>query len=187
MRRTALIAAALLAFPACASLRPLTPYHDALSPQEHLQLGMSYEAQKLPHDAEREYRAAAGRHRNQVPGLLALGNLLFAEGRLKEAERTLARAHRIVPLDNAAANNLAMVYVGEKKNLKKAEGLARQASGDARLKPYALDTLASLYLEENRVADARQAVAAARAAAPENDPAFLSELAGTERRIPAAP
>ena len=183
LARRLTIVAALPLLASCAQIRPLVRYHDALSPDEHLQLGMSYEGQRLPNDAEREYRAAAGPHQRNVAGLLALGNLLYAEGRLKDADRALARAHRLSPGDKAVSNNLAMVYLSEKKNLKKAEDLAQSAAADARLRPYALDTLASVYLEEHRKDDARKAAEEARAAAPDDDPRFLAQLNATVDRI----
>ena len=182
VRISAAIALALAAS-ACAPIHQLTRFHDALTPEEHVQLGMTYESQQLFKDAEREYRAAVGPKKRDVPGLLALGNLLFSQGRLKEAEQTLTRANRLAPDNKSAANNLAMVLASENKDLRKAEALARKATEDERLRPYAYDTLASIYGRQGRVDDAHVAVAEARKAAPADNPQFLEQLQLTENKI----
>ncbi|MBV9080124.1 MAG: hypothetical protein JO102_03275, partial [Elusimicrobia bacterium] len=148
MRRAHSVAVVLSAglLAGCASLRPIHRFKDALSPQEHLQLGLAYEKQGLPADAEREYRAACGPRQRDVMGLLALGNLQASQSRFKDAEKTLARASHLAPSNAAACNNLASVYAAEKKHLKRAEKLAQRAAKDDRFRPYALDTLANVYI-----------------------------------------
>ncbi|MGH7254208.1 MAG: tetratricopeptide repeat protein [Nitrospirales bacterium] len=109
--------------------------------------------------AAEEYQQALQGDHHFVPALLAMGNLAFQQNRLQEAEEWFAQVLDIDHLNPSAANNLAMVYLEQERNLKKAEDLAETAlerAGD--LRPYVLDTLARIYLKQTRLLAARNAL-----------------------------
>lgn len=125
------------------SIRPSAQFRLALSAREYFELGQAYEHQGLENEALSAYRSALYRDDSFEPALLALGNAAFAAGDLREAERCFKRVLKKNPAHGAANNNLAMVYLTERRNLDRAAALARKAlATDA--KPYAEDTLAQI-------------------------------------------
>jgi len=129
MRRALLLllCAALLAV-GC-SMPRIAIHDDPLSPEEHLKLGMSYEAGREPERAVDEYRRAA----RKVPlAHLYLGNALFGLGRLDPAEAEYREAVRLLPDNAEALNNLAWLLVQRGRSLAEAEDLAARA---VRLEP----------------------------------------------------
>jgi Tfp pilus assembly protein PilF len=179
-RRVAALAG-VLALNLCACIRlPARPgSFNALSPEEHVSLGMSYEQKGEREAALIQYQAAVQGDRRYAEGWLALGNLAFNEGRLKDAEKAFRKARKVSPRHAGAANNLAMTILARGGRLAEAEALASEAllqSGP--LKPYALDTLAQVYLKGKRYSDARAAVLEAQALAPAGD-GVRAQLAAT--------
>lgn len=124
------------------------PHHlpDALTPEEHLDLGKAYEARGETERAQGQYTAAAA----TVPeGDFYLGNLAAATGQDAIALDYYRKAQPDMPDDPHLNNNLAWVLcrLGEKNNDKKqlqeASALARKALSAAPpdLKPLCEDTL----------------------------------------------
>ncbi len=98
---------------------------DPLTPQEHLQLGLSYENRQQLELARKKYRKAAD---HGIPeAFLFMGNVAYQEKKYQEAETNYLEAIRKMPEDPRAYNNLAWVYYKQRKNQEKAEKLARKA------------------------------------------------------------
>jgi tetratricopeptide (TPR) repeat protein len=166
---------------------PLIGSRDALSPEEHVRLGTSYEAQGLRAQAVGQYEAAVRRDPACAEGWLAMGNIAFTDGRLKEAETSFRKALKASPHHPGAGNNLAMVILARNGNLPEAEALAQDALRQAgALRPYILDTLANIYLRERRYADAAAAIDQAEAATPPDSRLVRDQLLATRNNIKAA-
>lgn len=181
----ALALAGLLA--ACAHVPPRIVSGDALGPEEHVQLGTAYEAQGLREEAVAQYEAAVRRDPAYAEGWLALGNMHFTAGRLKEAETAFRKALKAVPHHPGAGNNLAMAILERKGSLPEAEALAQDALGQGGpLRPYILDTLANIYLRQGRYADAAAALDQAEAATPESSRLVRDHLLATRDSIRVA-
>jgi tetratricopeptide (TPR) repeat protein len=180
----ALLAGSLLS--GCAAFPQMVRHPDPLTPAQHVQLGASYEAEGLRDDARRQYDAALRGPEKSVPALIARGNLAFNEGDLKAAERHYRRALRLEPGHAGANNNLAMVLLtrGRKKDLERAEGFAKRAlDGGGPLKPYVLETLASIYIAEGRVPEARRSLEEAVSSAPPGNEELRRQLERTRQRL----
>ncbi len=114
---------ALLAFSGC-SLPRLIILKDPLTPEEHVNLGVSYEKQGDFDNAIREYESAA----KKLPkAYLYLGNVYFQKEDWKQAEKAYRRAIRKDPKNADAFNNLAWLYYTRKEKLDEAERLAQKA------------------------------------------------------------
>ena len=182
--QAALVAGLMGTLQACSSLPRIVVLHDPLTSQEHVTLGETYQAQGKTELAAREFEAALRRQQDYAPALVALGNLSFEAGRLQQAEDYYRRVLDVVPDHPAAGNNLAMVYLTRGERLDEAERLARGAAahGDP-LRPYALDTLARIYLRRERYQDAQTALDQALAAAPSGNKPLQERLAQTRREL----
>lgn len=98
---------------------------DPLTPQEHLQLGLSYENRRQLELARKQYGKAAD---HGIPeAFLFMGNVAYQEKKYQEAETHYLEAIRKMPEDPRAYNNLAWVYYRQNRNPEKAEKLARTA------------------------------------------------------------
>ena len=96
---------------------------DPLSPEEHINLGLSYEQKGEFGPALREYEAAA----KQLPiAYLYIGNLYFKKGDFRQAEKAYKKAIGKTR-DPRAMNNLAWLYYTMDRELLKAEELAEEA------------------------------------------------------------
>ena len=172
---------------ACSGLPRVVVLHDALTAEEHMALGMTYEAQGARDLAAREYRAAMTDRADYAPALVALGNLAFDSGALDEAEEYYRRALASHPDHPGANNNLAMVYLKRGDRLDEAERLALKASaqGDS-FRPYALDTLAHIYTRTGRYQEAQAALAEAEAAVPAANQTLRERLAQSRQGLAPA-
>jgi len=169
----------------CSALPQLVRHSDPLSAEEHVRLGASYEAQGLNGAAVEQYKAALHLQKNNIPALVAWGNLAFEQGDLKNAEACYHRILRLNPNHAGANNNLAMVYLATGKQLDKAEQCAQRAlKQGGPLKPYVLDTLATIYIREGRISEAQKALDEAVAAAPEDNKPLRDQLARTREKLP---
>jgi tetratricopeptide (TPR) repeat protein len=186
--RISLVLLAGLGLTTCSNFPKLLIPHDALTPEEHLTLGMSYESQGLPALAEREYQAVLRGQPDHPGALLALGNHSFERGALQEAEQYYRRVLITVPEHAAASNNLAMVYLQRGDNLEEAERLAARAlQGSGPLRPYVLDTLAHIYIRQGRDQEAMAALNEAEKAAPRDDTILHERLAQARRELAGNP
>lgn len=178
----AVILAASLA--ACGHFRAAAALHDPLSADEHLRLGAAYDQQGLAEEALRQYKLAANLQPQSASGWMALGNREFLSGNYDSAESAFRKVLRLAPDHPGANNNLATVFLERGKNLEEAERLALTALGqDSPLKPYILDTVAKIYLQQRRFAEAGRALDEAEASSPPNDPSFLDRLRETRRGL----
>lgn len=181
------LALACLLAAGCGHLPPLIRSGDALEPQEHVRLGSSYEAQGLKAEAVAQYEAAVRRDPDLAEGWLALGNVSFADGRLEDAEKSFRTALKSSPGHPGACNNLAMTLLARDRGLEEAEALAREAlARPGSLRPYILDTLASIRLKQSRYVEALDLVDLAEEATPSGDRHVLAHLQTTRESIQAA-
>lgn len=120
------------------------PATDALTPAEHLKLGLSYEQDGKSDLALREYeRAAVGPERSMA--LTCQGNIYSARRQLPEAEARYRAALAANPDNPAALNNLAWQLAQEGRALDEAERLIRHAIGlGAEPREVYADTLAAV-------------------------------------------
>ncbi len=128
----------LLFFSSC-SLPRIHILKDPLTPQEHLNLGVTYEKQGDFENAIKQYKLAAPK----IPqGYLFLGNVYFQQGDLDQAEEFYRQVMEEEPENADALNNLAWLYYTKRENLDEAEKLAVRAMelNPAKKKIY-LDTL----------------------------------------------
>jgi tetratricopeptide (TPR) repeat protein len=97
---------------------------DPLSPEEHLNLGVSYEKRGELDDALKEYKTAA----EKLPAAyLYIGNVYYLRGEFNKAEPYYRKAIREEPKNADAYNNLAWLYYLGRKDLQEAEVLASTA------------------------------------------------------------
>jgi len=97
---------------------------DPLTPEEHLNLGVSYEKKGELDNAFKEYRTAS----KKLPAAyLYIGNIYYLKGEFEKAEPYYRKAIREEPKNADAYNNLAWLYYLERKDLREAEGLASTA------------------------------------------------------------
>ena len=184
-RALALALAGLLA--GCAGLPRPAAYRDALSPEEHLRLGTSYEAQGLRQEALKQYQAAVRGGPKCAECWVVLGNYEFTDGRFGEAGAAFRKALKAAPQHSGAANNLAMTLLAGKGSLAEAEALALQALPNAgALRPYVLDTLANVFLRQGRYAEAETAIDKAEAGTPADNAPVRSQLLETRKNITSA-
>lgn len=102
---------------------PFSISNPLLTPQEHVNLGVTYENIHDFDGAEREYRIAS----KEIPiAHLYLGNVYFIRGRFDEAEKEYLKAIRKTN-DPHALNNLAWLYYTRDVNLEEAEKAAQAA------------------------------------------------------------
>lgn len=185
--QSALVLVVLGLLTACSQAPRLGAGADTLTPQEHLTLGASYEAQGLRQEAAAQYQAAVRRGPDCAECWLALGNTYYADDQLDAAESAYRKALKAAPHHPGASNNLAMVTLTRHGSLPEAEALAQDALPNAgALRPYVLDTLANIYMQQRRYAEAMAAVEQADAAAPAGDLRLLKQLRETRASITAA-
>ena len=109
----------------CSSLGVRAPA-DALTPIEHLNLGISYEHAGKLDLALREYeRAAIGAVRSRA--LTCQGNIFLVREQWPQAEARYRAALELDPHDLLALNNLAWLLGSQGRSLDEAEGLIRHA------------------------------------------------------------
>ncbi len=106
------------------SLPRIIVLSDPLTPEEHLNLGVSYEQNNELDAAEREYQAAS---KSLPAAFLYLGNISFRRGDYPEAETYYKQAIDKDPANADAYNNLAWLYYTERRNLDEAERFAMKA------------------------------------------------------------
>jgi len=119
--RCALIILCMTVFTACGLLQNTS--NRLLTPQEHINLGVTYENARELDSAEKEYRIAS----KDIPvAYLYLGNVYFQKGLFDKAEKAYRKAIDGTN-DPRALNNLAWLYYTRDVKLDEAEKLAAAA------------------------------------------------------------
>lgn len=97
---------------------------DPLSPDEHLNLGVTYEKKGELENALKEYKTAS----KKLPvAYLYIGNIYFQKEEFDEAESFYKKAISKDPQNADAYNNLAWLYFIKRENLDEAERLTFKA------------------------------------------------------------
>ena len=186
IRRPTLVVALLIGLiPAgCGHAPPprVVMLQDALSPEEHLALGVAYEREGNRDLARSEYEAVLNRRPDQVQAAVNLGNLAVADGDFAAAEAWYRRAVRIGGKEAApAANNLAWVYLTQGKRLSLAEKRARDAiAWDPQ--PAYYDTLIIVLIKSEQPLDAGKVLDEAESLA-HRDPGDTDPFADRKREL----
>ncbi len=129
-----------LAASSCA-LPKIIVLRDPLSPEEHINLGVTYEKKGETESAISEYRKAA----KELPaGYLYLGNIYFGKGEYADAEKYYRKAIKKDPALADAYNNLAWLLYTCGRDLGEGEELARKAVSLAPSNESYKDTLAKV-------------------------------------------
>jgi tetratricopeptide (TPR) repeat protein len=97
---------------------------DPLSPEEHLNLGVTYEQNKEYDSALKEYEKAS---KKITIAYLYMGNIYFSKNEYSEAELYYRKVIDKDPKNADAYNNLAWLYYIKRENLDEAEDLALKA------------------------------------------------------------
>lgn len=127
------------------SLPRIITLTDPLSPEEHINLGLSYERRGEYEPALEQYRLAC---RKLPLAYLYMGNLYFQRGEDRMAESSYKKAIKFSG-DPRAYNNLAWLYFTMNRDMKKAEELARKAVS---LSPESKDFKDTLSQIHNKIA-----------------------------------
>jgi Flp pilus assembly protein TadD len=173
---------------ACSFLPRQHTLHDPLTAREHVTLGEIYAAQGHIELASKEFKTALTRNPDFAPALVGLGNLAFQAGQIETAEEHYRRALHASPEHAGAANNLAMVYLLRGERLDEAEQLARGAlERSGALRPYVLETLATLYVQQRRYREAMAAVEEAERVATPDSPVLWERLGQLRKELQDRP
>jgi len=115
----------IIALCLCAcSLPRIIVLDDPLSPEEHLNLGVTYEKRGELDNAMKEYEAAS----KKLPAAyLYIGNIHFQKNEFDDAESCYRKAISKDPNNADAYNNLAWLYYVKEEKLDEAERLALKA------------------------------------------------------------
>jgi len=105
------------------SLPRIIVFHDPLTPEEHINLGVSYENKGELDAALKEYETAS--KKSQI-AYLYMGNIYFQKNDFENAEKYYRKAIKKTD-DPRAYNNLAWLYYTMDTKLQEAEKLARKA------------------------------------------------------------
>ena len=98
--------------------------NDPLSPEEHINLGLTYEKKGETEGAIEEYKKAA---KDLPTAYLYLGNIYYGKGEYSEAEGYYRKVIKKKPDLADAYNNLAWMFYRSGTNLKEAEALSQKA------------------------------------------------------------
>ena len=168
----------------CSFLPKVYEYHDPLTPQEHLALGVSYESEGNADLAIAEYKKVI---ESKAPGQsvtarVFLGNVYAGLEQYDAAEQYYRAALSLDPHRGQALNNLAALYVKQGRLLNQAENLARTAvaraegENQSREKGIYLETLGEVLLHQGRYSEALENFHQAEAFNDKVKPFWLVQL-----------
>lgn len=181
--RTLLLLFLLFGPAGCGAVPKVVILNDPLSGEEHLQLGLSYEARGEWDLAIAEYQAALDK--GGTPSVIQgyLGNVYYAKKEYAAAEQAYRKSLHLDPRNAPVLNNLASLYLAEQKKLREAERWVQQAIEiDPARKPYYLDTLGAIYLARAEYESALAAFREAAALTP-SDPIFRQQLSEQQKHV----
>jgi Tfp pilus assembly protein PilF len=171
----------------CGSLPRIVVLHDPLTPQEHVQLGVSYESQKDWASAEKQYQAALAQDPDFLPALANLGNVYAQQEQYASAEKMYRRALHLDPNNSMVNNNLAWIYVVQGIHLDEAgERIDRALARDPGHRAFYEDTRALLFLSLGQPGQAQAASFRAESASGSDLPGFAQQHNVTRSKIEAA-
>ncbi len=120
-----------------------------LSADEHIKLGIAYEAKGDMDSAVEEYKKALLREPDNPRAHLFFGNVLMKKKDFEGAEREYKEVIYLNPSLCAAYNNLAWLYIKRHEKFSEAERLLKKAVAlDVENSPAYYDTLGVLYYEK---------------------------------------
>lgn len=173
---TPMLIALFASLTGCSGLPKVIVLHDPLSADEHAKLGRIYESQGKDELALAEYKSGIKKDKNNIDLWRFLAELSYRLGDLKTAERGFEKTTVLQPGNGDLYNNLAWVYIKQRRNLEKAEALTRKAMQlKPENRPYYQDTLGVVLLGQGKVEEAVRALEEAVASIPRDRPVFLSE------------
>lgn len=167
----------------CGTFPKIIILNDPLSGEEHLQLGLSYEARGEWDLAISEYQTALdkGGSASVIQGYL--GNAHYGKKDYIAAEQAYQKALHLNPRNAPILNNLASLYLIERRDLLEAERFVQQAIEiDPTRKPYYLDTLGAIYVARTEYELALAAYREAAALLP-SDPVLLNQLSERQKHV----
>jgi tetratricopeptide (TPR) repeat protein len=159
--RAILVVLVLFLTPAC-SLPRIYQYHDPLTAEEHLALGVTYETHGETEVAIAEYKKtiALAPNREGITAKVFLGNVYAGLDQFQTAEQSYRDALSLDPTHRQALNNLASILAKQRIKLEEAETLARAALAEAERGNHAqhkgiyLETLGEVLLRQGRYSEA---------------------------------
>jgi tetratricopeptide (TPR) repeat protein len=141
--------------------------NQALSAEQHNDLGVLYERQGRLEDAARQYNLAAVKDCRLGKAYVNLGNVRRKQGRTEEALLRYRQAMAVDPDDFAAVNNFADLCAELNQCVEEAIGRL-SAALEKEPNPYGLDTLGWLHYRAGRPEEAEEVLDSAAAAAEGN-------------------
>ena len=161
----------------CASLKGTYFVNDALSAEEHNNLGVIYEKEGKYELALREYKSASYIDDSLITPIVNTGNIYFTLGQYTNAEKYYKKALFKDEKNLEAANNLASLYI--ETGVDYEEGLAYMNTATENMSlipPYALDTMGVLYMRQGNREKAKELLLSACENAGD-DEKLLKEIA----------
>jgi len=125
--RRARALAAVLAFVAAGGCAHFVVLHDALTADEHNDLGVVYQSRGQTALAEKEFKRSLRIAPRSSRARVNLGGVQAATGNWRGAERSFRRALRDSSTDADAMNDLAVALLHQHRRLDEARALAERA------------------------------------------------------------
>ncbi len=155
-----------------------------MTPPEHMSVADTYLMLGDQTLAIKQYEAAIRQDKNYVPALVALGNHAYKEKDFKLAREYFKRAHKAAPQEAVIISNMAMAYLADGEDAQELESILKAALPNAGvIAPYIWDTLANIWMKQERFKDAELAIERAARDAPMADASFQENLELTQEKF----